>query len=317
VYSNSVKVQTYNSNFKVMVLGGSGFLGVNFVRYFSEQLSVTATYSNSNLNSLPDADWVKFEAKNLNELHHILQKFNPNLLINCIALANVDACEMDPVKAEFLNTFFPGEVSRICWKLGIKFVHISTDHQESINGQLRTESDQSNFVNKYGETKILGDEAVISNNTNSIVVRTNFFGWNSLHRNSFLDSILKKLIQGQDFQAFDDIYFTPVSIYELFRNILHLNNCDFKGLINISSSNVLTKYDFAKTVISFTNFDPNKIIKSSIADFTLPTKRPGNMSLDNSLLKSVTGNEIPSVQDMIEWIMQDVGNPLGKKEKNV
>jgi hypothetical protein len=41
------------------------------------------------------------------------------------------------------------------------------------------------------------------------------------------------------------------------------------------------------------------------------------MSLDNSLLKSVTGNEIPSVQDMIEWIMQDVGNPLGKKEKNV
>jgi dTDP-4-dehydrorhamnose reductase len=80
---------------------------------------------------------------------------------------------------------------------------------------------------------------------------------------------------------------------------------------------VLTKYEFAKAVISFTNFDPNRIIKSSIVDLNLPAKRPGNMSLDNSLLKSVTGNEIPSVQDMIEWIMQDVGNPLGKKEKNV
>jgi dTDP-4-dehydrorhamnose reductase len=196
-------------------------------------------------------------------------------------------------------------------------VHISTDHQESINGQLRTEKHKSNFVNKYGETKILGDKAVIFNNPNSIVVRTNFFGWNSLHRNSFLDSILKKLIQGQDFQAFDDIYFTPVSIYELFRNILYLNNCDFKGLVNISSSSVLTKYEFAKVVISFTNFNPNRIIKSSIVDLNLPAKRPGNMSLDNSLLKSVTGNEIPSVQDMIEWVMQDVGNPIGKKEKNV
>ena len=312
-----MKAQSYNSNLKVMVLGGSGFLGVNFVRYFSKQQSVTATYSNSNFNLLPDADWVKFEAKNVNELHHILLKFNPNLLINCIALANVDACEIDPANAEFLNTFFPGEVSKICRKLGIKFVHISTDHQESINGQLRTESDQSNFVNKYGETKILGDKAVISNNTNSIVVRTNFFGWNSLQRNSFLDSILKKLIQGQDFQAFDDIYFTPVSIYELFRNILCLNNCDFNGLVNVSSTSVLTKYEFAKAVISFTNFDPNRIIKSSILDLNLPAKRPGNMSLDNSLLKSVTGNEIPSVQDMIEWVMQDVGNPLGKKEKNV
>jgi dTDP-4-dehydrorhamnose reductase len=81
-----MKAQSYNSNLKVMVLGGSGFLGVNFVRYFSQQQSVTATYSNSNLNLLPDADWVKFEAKNVNELHHILLKFNPNLLINCVAL---------------------------------------------------------------------------------------------------------------------------------------------------------------------------------------------------------------------------------------
>lgn len=309
--------QSFNSNFKVMVLGGSGFLGVNFVRYFSELQSVTATYNNSNLNSLPDVDWVKFEAKNLNELHHILLKFNPKLLINCIALTNVDACEIDTVKAKFLNTFFPTEVSKMCRELGIKFVHISTDHQESINGQLRTEKHKSNFINKYGETKILGDKAVILNNPNSIVVRTNFFGWNSLRRNSFLDSILKKLTQGQDFQAFDDIYFTPVSIYELFRNILYLNNCDFKGLVNISSSSVLTKYEFAKVVISFTNFNPNRIIKSSIVDLNLPAKRPGNMALDNSLLKSVTGNEIPSVQDMIEWVMQDVGNPLGKKEKNV
>jgi len=312
-----MKAQSFNPNFRVMVLGGSGFLGVNLVRYFSELQSVTATYNNSNLNSLPDADWVKFEAKNLNELHHILLKFNPKLLINCIALTNVDSCEINTVEAEFLNTFFPAKVSKICRDLGIKFVHISTDHQESINGQLRTEKHKSNFVNKYGETKILGDKAVLFNNPNSIVVRTNFFGWNSLQRNSFLDSILKKLIQGQDFQAFDDIYFTPVSIYELFRNILYLNNCDFKGLVNVSSSSVLTKYEFAKAVISFTNFDPNRIIKSSIVDFNLLAKRPGNMSLDNSLLKSVTGNEIPSVQDMIEWIMQDIGNPLGKKEKNV
>jgi dTDP-4-dehydrorhamnose reductase len=299
---------SFNPKSKVLILGGSGFLGFNLVKHFSQLQPVMATYNQTQLSDFSGVSWIKFKAEDYTRLKQILVKMEPKVVINCIALTSIEECQLNQNKAEFLNRFFPIEVAKVCKSLEIQFVHISTDHQESITGKFRTEHDPSFWVNKYGETKILGDEEIIMNNPKSIVVRTNFFGWDSIRNQSLLDLIFNSIKKGELFYGFSDVEFTPVSIYELFRNISYLLDSSFEGVVNISSNRSISKYEFAKIVASYLHSNSNMIIKSSIYDSSLLTQRPKNMSLDNSLLRSIIGHEIPTVEDMVECTLRIKGN---------
>ena len=62
-----------------------------------------------------------------NAIDSILDSAQPDWLINCAALANLEACEEHPEQARILNTDLPGELAEACAKRSIRFVHISTD----------------------------------------------------------------------------------------------------------------------------------------------------------------------------------------------
>ena len=82
---------------KALVLGGSGFLGINFLRY-CDNFNLTLTYSHSK----PEirADWRKFNFSSGDEgaLSTIIEDVAPDVVINCIALADVNRCEKDQKK---------------------------------------------------------------------------------------------------------------------------------------------------------------------------------------------------------------------------
>jgi len=69
---------------KALILGGSGFLGINFLRY-CDMFDLTLTYSKS----IPtiDADWRKFDypSDTGETLSSIIEDIAPNIIINCIA----------------------------------------------------------------------------------------------------------------------------------------------------------------------------------------------------------------------------------------
>src|SRR5262245_12121985 len=62
-----------------------------------------------------------------NEIDSILDSTNPDWLINCAALANLEECEKHPDQAHKLNAEFPGDLANACAKRNIRFVHLSTD----------------------------------------------------------------------------------------------------------------------------------------------------------------------------------------------
>jgi dTDP-4-dehydrorhamnose reductase len=132
-----------------------------------------------------------------------------------------------------------------------------------------------------------------------MIIRSNFFHFNLQSPKTFLDKLICSIRERKVSQSFSDVLFTPISTFQLAVYIQKLVEKDFAGFINISSSEVLSKFDFHSAVLkgmtSLTEFHLPVLLDS----VGLHAVRPRYMALDNNLLQKTLGVQVPSIYDMI------------------
>jgi dTDP-4-dehydrorhamnose reductase len=69
--------------------------------------------------------------------------------------------------------------------------------------------------------------------SDSLVVRTNFYGWGTSYRRSFSDLILEHLTKREGIVLFDNVYYTPILIQSLAEAVHELIDIQAKGIINV------------------------------------------------------------------------------------
>ncbi|MEA2552298.1 MAG: dTDP-4-dehydrorhamnose reductase, partial [Fimbriimonadaceae bacterium] len=82
--------------------------------------------------------------------------------INCAAYTAVDKAETEKQQAHEINAIGPSYLANICAMSGIKLLHVSTDFV--FDGEATTpykEDDPTHPLGAYGETKWLGEQAVL------------------------------------------------------------------------------------------------------------------------------------------------------------
>ena len=100
-----------------------------------------------------------------------------------------------------------GSFNKFCNINKIKFVFISTDQIFNKNKSFKGELLKSNPCNYYGYTKSTAEKAVLNDNLDSLVIRTNFFGYGTKYRKSFSDWIIfniKKNNQTSNYEFFNN-----------------------------------------------------------------------------------------------------------------
>ena len=279
---------------KILVLGASGQLGN---RFMSDVENCSGTYNSGSNNLMTNL--FHLDASNLEEFKKLTSAIQPNVIINCIGLTNVDECEKLPEKNWLINSKFPVEVATYCKLLNIKFIHISTDHFETKDSVIISELSTLNTPNQYSFAKLSADKMIQELNSDSIIVRANFFQFNAGLSKTFIDNMINDIAQKRAVRSFGDIYFTPVSIATLIKFILDLIEINFSGIINISSDQSISKYEFHEIILSSYSLDKNLHKSISISDLNLSAKRPTSMALDNSKLKKLFGVSELSIYDMI------------------
>ena len=297
-----------------LVLGGTGLLGSGFVNELSKSHSVSATFHEVKPFKVGQVNWHRLSANDLISTNKLIYLLRPKVVINCIALTDVDKCELNPKLAADLNHFLPQTLARICSELGIYLIHISTDHYDSSLRSPRKEEDIVFGINQYGKTKMQGENSILDLNQSSLILRTNFFSYSLLRNNSFLNWIVNNLENNLIIKGFTDIEFSPISIAELISCTFTLQEMRMNGIVNVSSNRSVSKYDFICLVAKVFNFKPDLIEPSVSNEVKGRVRRPTYMSLDNERLSSILQRKMISLDSMIEQVSADYFNSRSNKK---
>ena len=102
---------------KIFIIGSSGLLGSSATVFF-RNLGYDVVATNSS----------ELDITDISKLEEYINNNQPDVIINCAAFTNVDACETEEgwIRAEALNAKAPVDLARICLEKNITCIHVST-----------------------------------------------------------------------------------------------------------------------------------------------------------------------------------------------
>jgi dTDP-4-dehydrorhamnose reductase len=292
------------SDAKTLILGSSGFLG----GYFCEEYGESAVRHTTKIESEAQggADLLIANLHTREDVKRLLSRAEFSKVINCVALSDIDNCERDPQKANWLNAELPKVLAEECSSTGTQLVHISTDAVFAGIDSFSSETSQPNPKSVYGLTKYKGETAVIEENPNSLVCRVNFVGWN-LRGKSLFNFFYSSIRDGKKVKGFHDIYFTPMYARDTVKIISKLSSAKQAGLFHIVGNERISKFEFGQQVARAMEADPNLVEKSSFLDSSIAKTRTADLSLSNVKIKDL-GMQIPTILSGIEALVKEADN---------
>ncbi len=289
-------------NDKTLILGSSGFLGAYFCKEFGE--FVVRHSSKREMAARTNAELLVASLDTREDVKRLLSKAEFSRVINCVALSDIDDCERDPHKANWLNAELPRALAEECKSLGTQLVHISTDAVFSGKDSFASETMQPNPKSVYGQTKYKGEIAVLEENPNTLVCRVNFVGWNPRGKSLF-NFFYLNLRDREHVKGFHDIYFTPMYARDTVKIISELTRGKQSGLFHVVGNERISKFEFGQLVARAMNEDPNLIQSSSFLDSSIAKTRTADLSLSNVRITQL-GIQIPTISSGIEALVKEV-----------
>jgi dTDP-4-dehydrorhamnose reductase len=259
-----------------LVLGSRGFLG----SYFSKALPGASVYSRKNKihASLPSS------IDSPDDLLAVIDFYNPTLVINCLALADLELCEANVELAFWMNSEIPHFLASYSRIKDYKLIHFSTDAVFRDSDETRDENVKNDPTSIYAKSKLQGEIGVLSQNSNHLVCRTNFFGVDTLGKNIF-SFFASKFDSGCEVNGYSDSYFNPVYVEDLVAITLELNALNRSGLYHIAGDTKLSKAEFAQRVAREMNLGADLVkVVDSLSDsrWKIRTK---DLYMDNTKLR--------------------------------
>ena len=242
-----------------------------------------------------------------------LARIRPDVLIHTAGMTSVDRCEQNANDALQANSELAKLVATATRAQGIKLVHISTDHLFSGSQTLVTEEVPPSPINTYGRTKQLAEQWVRQENPEALIVRTNFFGWGHVYRQSFSDWIIVSLRSNKKLTMFDDVFFTPILADSLAKACHGLVNLSESGIFNVVGHERVSKYEFGIQVANRFGLDSTLITPGKIAGSRLAALRPFDMSLDNHKVTERLNGSLGRVDDFLSELYEQ--EQLGRVEE--
>ncbi len=205
--------------------------------------------------------------------------------INCAAYTAVDKAEAEQQQAIAINATAVGSLAAICKSQGALFIHFSTDYV--FNGganQPYKETDATDPVNFYGQTKLMGEQAALDNNNQAIIIRTSWV-YSSFDKN-FVKTMLRLMREKESIGVVADQYGCPTYARDLAVAVMHIITADNyrPGIYHYCNQGVISWHEFAGAIkeLSGSNCQVNAI--ETIA-YPTPAARPRYSALDTTKIK--------------------------------
>ncbi|MDQ1255099.1 MAG: dTDP-4-dehydrorhamnose reductase [Euryarchaeota archaeon] len=253
VYAKQVVV----GEIKTLILGAGGMLGKDLSTFFPDAVKLT----HSELDITDEA-----------QVNSTIEDIRPDVVISAAAYTNVDGCEDNQDLAFNVNGKALEYIAKSCSSVGATLVHYSTDYVFDGSRNEYVESDVTNPINVYGESKLLGEKNIIENMKDYRIIRTSWlFG---LHGKNFIETMIKLSSEMQTVKVVNDQFGKPTFTLDLARKTPEIIRLP-PGIYHITNEGSCSWYELARATIE-------NVVPCSTDEFPRKAKRPKYSILRNT-----------------------------------
>ena len=277
---------------RILVTGASGLLGLNFALQYHHQHKVMGVVHSNPLVGTP-FDIFQADLTEPGNVTRILDAAQPEVVLHCAAMANIDACERNPQKTWEVNVKVAAELAHAAAQDGFRLVHLSTDAVfDGLSGDYDEES-QPNPLNVYAHSKLSAERIVLETFPETLVARVNFYGWSLSGSRSLGEFFYYNLAAGKTIHGFTDVQFCPFEATILADVLLKLVESGCVGIYHVVSRECLSKYAFGCAIAEKFGLNKDLIRPITVHGGRLAAARSPNLCLRTDKLATALGEPAP------------------------
>jgi dTDP-4-dehydrorhamnose reductase len=235
-----------------------------------------------------------------------VQRVKPTVIINAGAYTAVDQAEKEPGLCFAINAHAPQVLAQEAARLDALLIHYSTDYVfsgEKAGSYL--ESDPTNPVNVYGESKAAGEAAIAQAATRYLVLRTSWV-YGAQGKN-FLRTMLRLGAERPELRIVDDQLGAPTSaaaIASATARLVEQSLSGAPGIYHMTAAGSTSWCGFARAIFSagVLNTQP-RVQPIPSSDYPTPARRPANSVLSNDKFAHVFGFRLSTWQQQLNEVL--------------
>ena len=288
---------------KILVTGCNGQLG----------RAVRAVYAGEDVEfintDVAEAEGIRaLDITDVNAVCSLVEQAKPDVIINCAAHTNVDACETQWDAAYRINALGPRNLSIAAAKTGAKLIHVSTDYVFEGNGtKPYSEFDEIHPISAYGKTKAEGERFVRDFAGKYFIFRT---AWLYGDGKNFVKTMLRLSESHDEVSVVEDQQGSPTSALELARAIHHFEPTENYGIFHATCEGATNWADFAEEIFARAG-KKTKVRHVTSEEYArmnpASAKRPAYSILENYMMKLTGDYRMADWRDALDEYMKTLG----------
>ncbi|MDR1797146.1 MAG: dTDP-4-dehydrorhamnose reductase [Clostridiales Family XIII bacterium] len=224
-----------------------------------------------------------------------------DLILNCAAMTNVDACETEPEAALLGNAVGPRNMAALAARQGAKLVHVSTDYVFAGNASAPyTEWDLPAPATVYGKSKLLGEQYALAQCPRTFIVRTAWLY--GKQGNNFVKTIFGLASQRDEITVVYDQVGNPTNAGDLAHHLLLIALTEEYGIYHCTGNGICSWHEFAEEIVKLAGL-PCVVKPVTTEEFPRPAPRPAYSAMDHLMLRATVGDGMRMWQEALAAYM--------------
>lgn len=304
----------------ILIFGLNSFIGSNLAEFFKKDYRVAGTYHKTPVH-IPGVLALPCDVLKKNEIQLVIYMTRPDIVIYAIGVRSVfDANEKNEL-ADALNTNGLFNVAEYAQRKRAQICSITSHYVFSGMDEEYVEMDIPDADTVLGKSQSSAEFYIQKTALNYLIFRCcNLYGRSSsMYQENFFETLQRKIFSGETAEMDDCVRAGFLDIMYL-ATIMKL--CFEKGVNNrlfqVSSSDIMSYYQFAKTYTRVFHESEQSVVKRAW-NFPLmgglkPPDRMLNYSLDNLNIESFLNIKMPTIEESLKFTFKRF-NGEDKKSK--
>lgn len=264
---------------KILITGSNGLLGQKLVHKLKNHSNFQLVATSIGENRIKDRNGYVYESMNIanrTEVLKLIEKHQPEVIINTAAMTNVDACEENQEKCWELNVTAVKYLIEAAQISNSHLIHLSTDFVFDGEAGPYKETDQPNPLSYYGKSKLASEKLLEESKIKWSIVRTIIvYGIvEDMSRSNIVLWAKAALEKKQKLTIVNDQFRSPTLAEDLADACILIAEKGKKGIFHISGKDFMSIVELVKRVAKHYKLDDSLIEEISSKSLNQAAKRP-------------------------------------------